>query len=141
MKNFFYLCLFAVVFAAGCSKDADDDDSVMGLNGNDDDLIVRVTWEQIGADIDLDLDAPTFASRDFSGDDTVGPGDESYTYNDTAPDGQYEVEVDHFSGTGDVSYTLTIQSADDGRTFRGTVSSANDVDIITFTKNGRSLEF
>ncbi|MEL6143224.1 MAG: hypothetical protein AAFQ37_00280 [Bacteroidota bacterium] len=144
MKSFsFYVLLFsAVLLVAGCGND-DDGDGGGGTGGADGDLIVRLTWEQADADLDLEFDVlPSFnVIPSFSGDDTSGPGEEVFTFSNNAEDGPYTVSVEWFSGAGDVSYTLVIQSAETGRTFTETVNASNDFDTFSFTKNGRTLTF
>lgn len=128
---------------AGCKKD-DDDNS--GSGGEDGDLIVRLTWNQADADLDLDLTGPNNLSvgpfsPQHSGDDLTGPGDETIEFMNDAPDGNYEVVVEWFDGQGDVSYTLLIQGADNGRTFNETIDFDVDIDRFTFTKSGGRISF
>lgn len=73
--------------------------------------------------------------------DLTGPGDETIEFMNDAPDGNYEVVVEWFDGQGDVSYTLLIQGADNGRTFTETIDFDVDVDRFTFTKSGGRINF
>jgi len=149
MRNFLLLLALGALVISGCSKD--DDDNGGGSGGADGDLLIRLTWDQQDADLDLAVSGPNalilaggfsnLTGATHSGDDLTGPGEETIMFDNVAPDGDYSIEIEWFDGAGDVSYTLRVESAADGRTFDETINSTNDLDRITFTKNGRNLSF
>jgi len=72
-------------------------------------------------------------------DDTDGYGPENIFWSESAPDGQYTVSVDDFSGSGATCY-ITISAAGTTRNYTVTTNN-NKVQVVTFTKNGNSFSF
>ncbi|MEM7571259.1 MAG: hypothetical protein AAF433_00110 [Bacteroidota bacterium] len=140
MKNLSFLFAFALLFTMSCN----DDDG--GISLDVDDLTIRLSWNQADADLDLDLSLPnnTFigsGSTQHSGDVLSGPGEEVITLDDEALDGAYIIQVEWFSGAGDVSYQLTVESQGTSRTFDADIDAIIDIDLINFTKTGGTLSF
>ncbi|MEM9836057.1 MAG: hypothetical protein AAF828_06120, partial [Bacteroidota bacterium] len=96
MKNPLYLLftLAVLLFAASCGDDDEAGTNIAGTGGQDGDLIIRLTWEQTNADLDLDLELPngnTLTPRtsptttlSVGGDDVFGPGNEFFDFNNSA---------------------------------------------------------
>jgi hypothetical protein len=132
----------ALLLFSACGSD-DDDSNTDGIGGDPNSLRITLEWTQADADLDLDLEdgpAAAYATGIHSGDILSGPGRETITWVDNAPDGTYEVAVYWADGQGSVNYKLTIQSAETGRTIENTVSGTED-DYISFSKSGTNLQF
>jgi hypothetical protein len=139
--SLFYLLPLLLLFAIGCNKDDDNGD---GIGGDPNTLEITLSWEQIGADIDLYMTNHPDGADDgalVSEDDLEGPGVEFIRWVDNAPDGSYTVLIEHFDSDRPVDYVLTISSAESSREFSGTVTEDEDEDFISFVKAGTELEF
>lgn len=158
MKNLFYsLFAFAILaLAMGCNKDDDGGNNGGGTGGGMDDLEISMNWETVGVDLDLGVIDPTGgiagsgvavnSNATSTPDDLEGPGTETITFDNNAPDGNYVVTVTIIDSDVSSPFTLTIRSAGDSRTFNETIidTPSNDNDgsfILTFQKNGRNLIF
>lgn len=153
MRNILYLffALSIVSLSFGCGDDDDDGGPNSGTGGGNDDLVMTLTWEEATADFDLSMIAPNSGvagggfsfntPADSSGDDLTGPGEETITFDDNAPDGTYNVVVNLASGPDNTPFTLRIQSRSDGRTFNETRSTSDNEFAVAFTKDGRQLNF
>lgn len=157
MKNLFPLLALALVvlFSVGCNKD-DDDDGGGGTGGDSNDLTITLTWETVGADLDLSLIDPGFGSVGggfsvgsngiSSGDDLEGPGEEVITFDDNAPDGQYIITVDAIDEDVSIPFTLSVQSKTDGREYNESIFDDPDLAddgffMVIVVKEGSNLNF
>lgn len=133
----------ALLLFSACGSD-DDDSNTDGIGGDPNSLRITLEWTQADADLDLDLEdgpAAAYANGIYSGDVLSGPGRETMTWVDNAPDGAYEVAVYWADGQGAVGYKLTIQSAETGRIIESSVEENDEDDYIVFTKSGTKLQF
>ncbi len=74
-------------------------------------------------------------------DDTDGFGPENIFWTESAPDGEYTVEVDDFSGVSSTNFIVTITGPSTTRSFNGRTSNGNRVTVARFTKSGSNLSF
>lgn len=160
MKNLFY-SLFAIALISLTVGCGDDDNGVNNNNNNGtggglDDLEMVLTWETVAADLDLAIVDPnggtsglgfSFGSEAVSsGDDIMGPGEETITFNNNAPNGNYVVSVSTQDEGITVPFSLKISSQNSSRTFNETIEddpnvADDDVIIFTVNKNGNTLTF
>jgi hypothetical protein len=75
-------------------------------------------------------------------DDTDGYGPENIFWLETAPEGDYNVEVRDYEVTATPNtFYLTINGYGQSRTFNGTTQNGNAVNVVTFSLNGSNLTF
>lgn len=152
----FFTALLIVLLSVGCNKDDDDNGGGGGTGGDVGDLTVTLTWDAVGIDLDLSLVDPSggIAGGGFvfnsnaisSGDDLSGPGEETVTFDDNAPDGTYVVTVGIIDEDVSADYSLKIEASGNSRTFNQSIIDDTNVEddgevIITFTKTGGQLTF
>ncbi len=115
-------------------------------------LQISLSWNN-GSDQDLYVTDPsgeiisyTNTSSNSGGvldrDDTDGYGPENIFWLSTAPDGNYSVRVDDFSGisTGTTCY-VTINAPGRSRSFTVRTQSGNTVNVATINKSGTNYNF
>jgi hypothetical protein len=75
-------------------------------------------------------------------DDTDGYGPENIFWLETAPEGDYNVEVRDYEVTATPNtFYLTINGYGQSRTFNGTTQNGDAVNVVTFSLNGSNLTF
>ncbi|MCP9235988.1 YfaP family protein [Lewinella sp. JB7] len=74
-------------------------------------------------------------------DDLDGFGPENIFWDNDAPDGEYRVQVDHYSGPGPTTFYVTVSGGGVSRSFSGRTFQDERVDVVTFTKRGGSISF
>lgn len=116
-------------------------------------LQVSLSWNTNGTDVDLWVTDPG-GTRIYYGnpesetggqldrDDTNGYGPENiFWLEDTAPDGEYLVEVDYYWGTARTEYVVTINAPETSRRFTGTLEEDEHHQVTRITKEGSRLRF
>lgn len=114
-------------------------------------LQISLSWTTT-ADVDLYVTDPNaetisyFHTSSVSGgqldrDDTDGYGPENVFW-DSAPNGVYQVSVNHYSGTVPTSYIVTVTAGATTQQFQGVLSADDETDVVTtFTKTGSTIIF
>lgn len=75
-------------------------------------------------------------------DDTDGYGPENIFWIDNAPDGEYEVSVDDYSGTSfETTAYVTVTTPNRSKRFTVTTSNGSKIDVVTIRKSGENYEF
>lgn len=75
-------------------------------------------------------------------DDTDGFGPENVFWLETAPDGEYVVQVEDFNRLAVLTKVfVTITSPSIRRTFTGTTTQGNTVEVVRFRKSGNAITF
>lgn len=111
---------------------------------------ISLSWDN-DSDQDLYVTDPNgetiYYSNDISAtggeldrDDVDGYGPENIFWVDGAPDGEYRVEVDPFSGPSPTTFYVTVNGFGSSRSFNG-VTDNEAVSVVTFQKTGERLEF
>ncbi|WP_340105622.1 YfaP family protein [Rhodohalobacter sp. 8-1] len=114
-------------------------------------LQLSLSWDNT-SDLDLHVTDPSgttinyiYPSSSTGGeldrDDVDGFGPENIFWTDDAPDGTYVVEVDHYSGESPTNFIVTITGPNQSRSFNGSATSENRVQVASFTKSGSTLSF
>ena len=75
-------------------------------------------------------------------DDVDGFGPENIYWLDNAPDGEYIVKVNDYSGTSSpTSFFVTVSGPNTSRNFNGATVGGSTADVVTFSKNGSDISF
>jgi hypothetical protein len=108
-------------------------------------ITVTLTWDKDNSDVDLWLIEPDgtkiYYADDLSStggyldyDNTDGFGPENIFYDgDSSPlSGKYEVKVHYYGdhGAGPVNYNVVVQNGSNVNTYRGTLSTDDEVDLV-----------
>jgi hypothetical protein len=109
-------------------------------------ITVTLTWDKDNSDVDLWLIEPdgnqidyVYSSSSTGGyldyDNTDGFGPENIFYDgDSSPlSGKYEVKVHYYGdyGAGPVNYNVVVQNGSSVNTYRGSLSTEDEVDLVT----------
>jgi len=115
------------------------------------DLQISLSWDT-GVDLDLHVTDPqgerinwlnsiSESGGNLDRDDTDGFGPENIFWLSNTPNGEFLVEVNHYSGLGDTQYTATINSLGVSKKFSGNISNGRRKLITTIVKSGDSIRF
>jgi len=116
-------------------------------------LQVNLTWNTNYTDIDLHVLDPSgteiYYANDYSStggeldrDDVDGFGPENIFWLGTAPDGQYKVWIEYYSGSTPTTSYVTINVPGRSKSFQASMSRSGDRrDIVTITKRGDNYSF
>ncbi|MEM9830924.1 MAG: IPT/TIG domain-containing protein [Bacteroidota bacterium] len=108
------------------------------------DVQITLTWDNT-ADLDLHVIDPNgeriayFSSVSSSGgmldvDDVDGFGPENiFWQQQQAPQGDYQVEVNHYDGESPSNFTVLVQTLGQTRQYTGTIAALETISIVTFT--------
>jgi hypothetical protein len=111
-----------------------------------------LTWNK-EVDIDLYVKDPNgdyiyFANKEVSSggqldrDDLDGYGPENIFWEKTAPDGDYIVAVDFYSGTGNIGYVVNLNTSNYSKTYNGTLTYMGQTHyLVKVTKKGNEYTF
>lgn len=117
------------------------------LMGGHGDVQVTLTWNNV-ADIDLHVIDPTGVEIYYANSSSPSGGqldyDNTYAYGPEnifwpqgqAPEGQYQVYVNHYSGSSASAYTIVVNAFGHMRTFSGTVQVDQKVHVVNFAHDG-----
>lgn len=114
-------------------------------------LQISLSWDN-DSDQDLHVTDPTGTTISWQNlssssggqldrDDTDGFGPENIFWTEDAPDGDYKVEVNDFSGVPQTNFIVTVTAPNTTRTFTGSTRNGSTETVVIFTKNGSSLSF
>jgi hypothetical protein len=114
---------------------------------------VNLTWDTNNTDVDLYVTEPNgntiYYARSSSStggqldrDDTNGYGPENIYWLQEAPDGDYKVSVNYYSGGPETNYYITINTPNKSKTFEGKLVSYRQTNnIVTVKKRGNTYEY
>ena len=88
------------------------------------------------------LERTSVSGGQLDRDDLDGYGPENIFWTDDAPDGDYTIVVNQYSGRADTNFYITVSGAGGGQTFSGSNSVVSPRSMVTtFTKDGNRLIF
>jgi hypothetical protein len=95
-----------------------------------------------GIEISYDNPAPDGTDGTLDYDNTDGYGPENIFWEKNAPDGEYSVSVNDYTGAGQATTCfVTITAAGVTKTYNVTTQNGSTAQVVTFTKDGSSYTF
>ena len=111
------------------SWDTETDQDLYVVDPNGEEISYTTTFSSSGGQLDRD--------------DTDGYGPENIYWEESAPDGDYSVSVNDYTGTSTPNtFYITISGPNNqSRSFSGTTQNGSTAEVVTFTKSGDNLNF